>query len=181
MLDSGLQSLVGFWIPWSVFRIPKPRIPDSKSKIFPDSGSHKWKFLGFPHPDFLTWGELTFNVCYTWFPPLSQVQSFSTPRRVELRLGTRQPRIQSSSHYPSYQSAEDDWEGGCERGLISRTELKGRSVFSWTRVLCDSVLCFVILFWVLWFCSRFCDSGFCFVIAFWVCYSLLGFVTLVSV
>ena len=27
-LDSGFQSLVGFRIPWAVFRIPKPRIPD---------------------------------------------------------------------------------------------------------------------------------------------------------
>ena len=47
-LDSGFESLVGFWIPYAVFRIPKPRIPDSTIKIspipdstsknFPDSG-----------------------------------------------------------------------------------------------------------------------------------------------
>ena len=37
-LDSGFQSLVGFRIPWAVFRIPNPRIPDSISIIFPDSG-----------------------------------------------------------------------------------------------------------------------------------------------
>ena len=37
-LDSGFQSLVGFRIPWAVFRIPKPRIPDSISKIFRGSG-----------------------------------------------------------------------------------------------------------------------------------------------
>ena len=37
-LDSGFQSIVGFRIPWAVFWIPKPRIPDSKSKNFPDSG-----------------------------------------------------------------------------------------------------------------------------------------------
>ena len=37
-LDSGFQSLVGFRIPWAVFRIPKPGIPDSISKIFPVSG-----------------------------------------------------------------------------------------------------------------------------------------------
>ena len=37
-LDSGFQSLVGFRNPWAVFRIPKPRIPESISKIFPDSG-----------------------------------------------------------------------------------------------------------------------------------------------
>ena len=35
-LDSGFQSLVGFWILLTVFRIPKPRIPDSTSKIFQD-------------------------------------------------------------------------------------------------------------------------------------------------
>ena len=32
-LDSGYQSLVGFRIPWAVFQIPKPRIPDSISPI----------------------------------------------------------------------------------------------------------------------------------------------------
>ena len=37
-LDSGFQSLVGFWILSAVFRIPKPRIPDSTSKKFLDSG-----------------------------------------------------------------------------------------------------------------------------------------------
>ena len=31
------QSLVGFWIPWAVFQIPKRRIPDSTSKDFSDS------------------------------------------------------------------------------------------------------------------------------------------------
>ena len=37
-LDSGFQSLVGFRILSSGFRIPKPRIPDSTSKNFLDSG-----------------------------------------------------------------------------------------------------------------------------------------------
>ena len=32
-VDSRFQSLMGFRIPWSVFRIQKPRIPDSTSKI----------------------------------------------------------------------------------------------------------------------------------------------------
>ena len=36
-LESGFQSLVGFRIPWAVFRIPKPRIPDSTSRNFPGS------------------------------------------------------------------------------------------------------------------------------------------------
>ena len=37
-LDSGFQSLVGFRILIAGFRIPKPRIPDSRSKKFLDSG-----------------------------------------------------------------------------------------------------------------------------------------------
>jgi len=37
-LDSGFQSLVGFRILWDVFHIPKPKIPDSTSPNFPDSG-----------------------------------------------------------------------------------------------------------------------------------------------
>ena len=37
-LDSGFQSLVRFRIPSAGFRIPKPRIPDSTSKKFLDSG-----------------------------------------------------------------------------------------------------------------------------------------------
>ena len=40
-VDSGFQSLVGFPIPWAVLRIPKPMVPDSVSKHF---------------PDFFTWG-----------------------------------------------------------------------------------------------------------------------------
>ena len=43
-LGFGFQSLVGFRIPSAVFRIPKPGIPDFRSKNFPDSeiqiGSH---------------------------------------------------------------------------------------------------------------------------------------------
>ena len=37
-LDSGFQSLVGFRTPWAVFRVPRPRIPDSTCENFPDSG-----------------------------------------------------------------------------------------------------------------------------------------------
>ena len=37
-LDSGYQSLVGFRIPWVVFRIAKPRIPDYTRKYFLHSG-----------------------------------------------------------------------------------------------------------------------------------------------
>ena len=80
-LDSGFQSLVGFRIPGYGFqsfsvepgfwipifsgvphslcciRIPKPRIWDSTSKLFPDSESHKQKFTGFRNPDSLSWGN----------------------------------------------------------------------------------------------------------------------------
>ena len=34
--DSGFQSLVEYWIPWTVFWIPKLRIPDSRGKNFSD-------------------------------------------------------------------------------------------------------------------------------------------------
>ena len=51
-LDSGFQSLVGcFWIP-------NPRISDSASKIFPDSGIHKQEFPRFWNPDSLTRWEI---------------------------------------------------------------------------------------------------------------------------
>ena len=36
-MDFGFRSLPGFRIPWAVLRIPKPRIPDSTSKNFPNS------------------------------------------------------------------------------------------------------------------------------------------------
>ena len=35
--DFGFRSLLGFRIPWAVFWIPKPRIPDSTSKNSPNS------------------------------------------------------------------------------------------------------------------------------------------------
>ena len=52
-LDTGFQSLMRFRIPWAVFRIPKPRIPDSTCKFFLDSGCHSKNF-----PDSLTWGDI---------------------------------------------------------------------------------------------------------------------------
>ena len=55
----GIQDSLGFWIPvelgfqisflsqiLTVFWIPKPWIPDSISKIFPDSGFYKQNFPG---------------------------------------------------------------------------------------------------------------------------------------
>ena len=58
-LDSGFELLVGFRIPTPVFRIPRPRIPDSTSKNFQDSGFQMKKFSGFRNPDSFTWGELS--------------------------------------------------------------------------------------------------------------------------
>ena len=52
-LDSQFQSLVEFRISWAAFRIPKPRIPDSIKKIFPNS----W----IPESGPLTRGEFVLN------------------------------------------------------------------------------------------------------------------------
>ena len=56
-LDSGFELLVGFRIPTPVFRIPRPRIPDSTRKNFQDSGFQMQKFPGFRNPDSFTRGE----------------------------------------------------------------------------------------------------------------------------
>ena len=48
--NSGCQSLAGFGIPWTVFRIPTPRILPFQKKEFPGF----WRFPGFRNPDFLT-------------------------------------------------------------------------------------------------------------------------------
>ena len=64
ILDSGFQSLVGFRILWTVFRIPRPRISVfTLSKFFPDFGFHEQNFphSGIRNPDFLTWGEMWQN------------------------------------------------------------------------------------------------------------------------
>ena len=63
-LDSGFQSLVGFRILWTVFRIPRPRISVfTLSKFLPDFGFHEQNFphSGIRNPDFLTWGEMWQN------------------------------------------------------------------------------------------------------------------------
>ena len=58
-LDSGFQSLAEFQISWSVFWIPKPKILDSISKNFSDSG--------IPIP--LHWAILSLNVLFFHFRP----------------------------------------------------------------------------------------------------------------
>ena len=47
LIDWLIDWLARFQIPWVGFRIPKPRIPDSKRKRFPDSRFHKQKLPGF--------------------------------------------------------------------------------------------------------------------------------------
>ena len=59
-LDSGFQSLVGFWIPWAIFQIPRSRIPDPTSINSPDSGI--WISL-----TDCTWGNLgQLDSIYHW-------------------------------------------------------------------------------------------------------------------
>ena len=58
ILDSEFQSLMGFRTPWAIFRIPKPRIPDSTRNIFPECRFKKQRFLGSRNLDSLRW-------CYT--------------------------------------------------------------------------------------------------------------------
>ena len=65
-LDSGFELLVGFRIPTPVFRIPKPRIPDSTSKNFQDSGFQMQIFPGFRDPDSFTWIEKTRTMYYRY-------------------------------------------------------------------------------------------------------------------
>ena len=74
VMDSSIcQYLLGFWIsivsgipdnPWAVFRISQPRIPDSMSKLFPDSGLYKLKFAGFRNLDSITRGEISQDILY---------------------------------------------------------------------------------------------------------------------
>ena len=60
-LDSCLQSLVGFRIPLAEYRIPKPSIPDSAEKNFPDSRFHKPKIARLRNLDYFTYkGESVF-------------------------------------------------------------------------------------------------------------------------
>ena len=65
-LDSRLQSLVGFRIPLAEYRIPKPSIPDSAGKNFPDSRLHKPKIPRLRNLDYFTYkGESVFAHIYS--------------------------------------------------------------------------------------------------------------------
>ena len=60
-LDSGFQSLVAFWISWAVFRIPKPRTPDSTANFskIPNSTSKNFEDSGIQIP--LHWATFLKN------------------------------------------------------------------------------------------------------------------------
>ena len=61
-----IRIVSGFRIPTPVFRIPKPRIPDSTSKNFQDSGFQMQKFPWFWNPDSFTWSEKTRTMYYRY-------------------------------------------------------------------------------------------------------------------
>ena len=62
--DSGFQSLVGFRIPCTVFRILKPRIPDSTCKIFQISDSTSKNFPESEH-EVLSFLQQRKYLCYS--------------------------------------------------------------------------------------------------------------------
>ena len=73
-LDSRFQSLVGFRIPWTVFWIPKPNVPDSRSKTFPVSlewGDKlckiNWNCCNLGSGSLLCLSYSCFNVYHEWF------------------------------------------------------------------------------------------------------------------
>ena len=72
----GSVGLVEFAIPWAVLRIPKPRIPDSTSKIVPDSTFSMQKNIGFRNPNSLTWGETRQKLNSKKLAHFSQVNHF---------------------------------------------------------------------------------------------------------
>ena len=90
-LDSGFQSSVGFRIPWTVVRIPMPRIPDSTSKIFSDSGFNL---------DSITWSDLL------WFfiRPRSLLKLFKQNFSVLKRVIHFSFLLFSSSATPTFRS-----------------------------------------------------------------------------
>lgn len=71
-----ISGIVGLAIPWAVLRIPKPRIPDSTSKIVPDSTFPMQKITGFRNPNSLTWGETRQKLNSKKLAHFSQVNHF---------------------------------------------------------------------------------------------------------
>ena len=54
------------WISWAVFKISKPRIPDSTTQNFPDSRFHKQKYRGFRNPNSLKRGKIRERIEVSW-------------------------------------------------------------------------------------------------------------------
>ena len=79
-LYSGFQSLVGFRILSAVFRIPKPRIPDSGSKKFLDSGIRIPLHGGIHY----SWKELK-NGKVSRPEPVGRIAKTSWPRRTRFK------------------------------------------------------------------------------------------------
>ena len=73
---TGSVGLVGFAIPWAVFRIPKPRISDSTSKIVPDSTSPMQKIYRIPESKFPYLGRNTTKLNSKKLAHFSQVNHF---------------------------------------------------------------------------------------------------------
>lgn len=102
----GSVGLVGFAIPWAVLRIPKPRIPDSTSKIVPDSTFPMQKITGFQNPNSLTWGETRQKLNSKKLAHFSQVNHFHPgyfkyKKNIELLFseGSREKRVVASSNH----------------------------------------------------------------------------------
>ena len=74
-LDSQVQSLVGFQIPWTVFWIPKARVPDSTSKTFLDFTTRILE-PGFPYK-----GWILDSVFLTSTKQFRQDQAVKAPSR----------------------------------------------------------------------------------------------------
>ena len=101
-LDSGLQLLVGFRIPWAVFRNWKPRIPESISKNCPKSGMriHEHGAISFT-AEMSTFTSLTKRVGI--LPCLSILTSsifFSFPSR-QMRTNSKGKKPHPSKHLGS--------------------------------------------------------------------------------
>ena len=165
-VDSGFQSLVGFWIPWAVFRNPKPRIriPQAKISWIPESGFHEANSL---------------SVLSMFASLISSVFS----RAVFFHSEKSRTETKSAGLFPEKRSVAEP--------KVAEHVFMDSDVFSfilfcvlWFRFgFCDSVFCFVTLFCVLWFRFRFCDFVLCFWILFcvlWLCFlfcdSVLWFV-----
>ena len=103
-LDSRFQSVVRFRIPWFVFRIPKPKIPestnisrilDSTSKNFLDSRIQDCLGFWIPHPIFLIPDTGFYILCQWNWDSVQSLVGFWIPWAVFRIL---KPRIPDSTN-----------------------------------------------------------------------------------